>query len=38
MAKELRSHSAEVIGKMQPIFIKVKTFGNFNLSQLFSRD
>ena len=33
MAEKLRSHSAEVTGKVQPIFIKVKTFGNFNLSQ-----
>ena len=33
MAKKLRSHSAEVTGKVEPIFIKVKTFGNFNLSQ-----
>ena len=32
MAEKLRSHSAEVTGKVQPIFIKVKTFGNSNLS------
>ena len=33
MAEKLRLHSAEVTGKVQPIFIKVKIFGNFNLSQ-----
>ena len=33
MAEKLRSHSTEVTGKVQPIFIKVKTFGNFSLSQ-----
>ena len=33
MVEKLRSHPAEVTGKVQPIFIKEKTFGNFNLSQ-----
>ena len=33
MVEKLLSHSAEVTGNMQPIFIKVKIFGNFNLSQ-----
>ena len=33
MAEKLLSHSAEVTGNVQPIFIKVKIFGNFNLSQ-----
>ena len=33
MAEKLCSHSTEVTGKVQPIFIKVKTFGNFDLSQ-----
>ena len=30
MAEKLRSHSVEITDKVQPIFIKVKTFGNFN--------
>ena len=33
MAEKLRTHSAEVTAKVQPIFIKVKTIWNFNLSQ-----
>ena len=33
MAEKLLSDSAEVTGNVQLIFIKVKIFGNFNLSQ-----
>lgn len=33
MAEKLHSRSAKLTGTVKPIFIKVKTFGNFNLSQ-----